>query len=80
MVVVSFKNIHIWPSYGQKFWACPYLGIRFLPIGLKYFMGAQETIIYRLVMRNLSYKAYLLFLFFWPQLAGKWVLPPRAPL
>ena len=33
----------------------PYLGIRdtfFWPIGLKIFMGTQETIIYRLVTRN----------------------------
>ena len=42
-------------------------------------MGAQETIIYRLVMRNLSY-AYFSFLSFWTSLAGKWELAtPRAP-
>ena len=29
--LVSAKNIHVWPSYGQKWHACPYLGIRFWP-------------------------------------------------
>ena len=29
------------------------------PIGLKYLMGVQETMIYRLVMRNLSYDAFI---------------------
>ena len=29
MVLISFKNIHILPSDGQKWCACQYLGIRF---------------------------------------------------
>ena len=33
----------------------------FGPIGLKIFMGTQETIIYRLVMRHPSYDAYFSF-------------------
>ena len=47
----------------------PYIGIRFLaiselflwPIGLKFFMGTQETIIYRLVVRNNNFGPYLPF-------------------
>ena len=78
MVLVSFKNIHIWPSYGKKgvhahIWAYvlwPLLG-HFWPIGLKFFMGTKKAIIYRLVMRNRSYDGYLSFLIFGPLLAGK---------
>ena len=44
----------------KKWCACPFLGIRFFdhnsaifwPIGLEIFEGNQETIIYRLVVRN----------------------------
>ena len=40
----------------KKLCACPYLGKRFLaifgPIGLKFVMGAQEIIIYRLIKRS----------------------------
>ena len=42
MVLVSFKDIHILPSYGQKMKRMPIVA----PIGLKFFMGAKETIIY----------------------------------
>ena len=61
-----------------------YLGIRFLaifwPIGLQSFVGAQETIIYRLVMRNTSYDAYFQFFCFWATLGGKMgVAITRAP-
>ena len=63
MMLVSFKNIHIWPkifSCGQKmarmhayiwayiFWAN--------------WAGSSETIFYRLVKINLSYNAYFSFL------------------
>ena len=34
----------------------------FWPIELKFFMGTQETIIYRLVLKNLGFGPYLLFL------------------
>ena len=58
MVLVSFKNIHIW----QKMARMPIFEHTFIShnsvIGLKYFMGVQETIIYRSMMRNLSYNAY----------------------
>ena len=69
----------------------PHLGIRFLaitqaylrPIGLKFFMGAHETIIYQLLMRNPSYNAYFPFLifvshFWWENLHCAW--PPYVPL
>ena len=49
-------------------------------IGLKIFKGVQETIIYWLVMRNLSYSAYFSFLIFGPLLVKKWAWPPRTPL
>ena len=55
-----FQNIHIWPSYGQKMAHMP---------RLKLLMGTQETIIYRLVVRNPSYNAYFVVLIFWPLLA-----------
>ena len=35
------------------------------------FMGTQETIIYRLPVRNLSYDAYFWFLIFWATFGGK---------
>ena len=62
MVLVSFNKIHIGPSYGQKMARMPIFGHTFFghnsaisgPIRLKFFMGVQETIIYVLVMSNLS--------------------------
>ena len=50
----------------------------FGPAGLKNLMGTQDTIIYRLVVKNPSYDAN--FLFFGRLLVGKWTLPPRALL
>ena len=38
-------------------------------------MGAQETIIYRLVMRNPSYDTFFVFLIFGALLAGKCAWP-----
>ena len=60
-------NIYIWPSYCEKMARVPIFGHAFFGhhsaifglIGLTFFMGAQETIIYRLMMRNTSYGAYL---------------------
>ena len=43
----------------------------FGPIGLNFFMGAQETFISRLVLRNPSYDAYFSFLIFWATFGGK---------
>ena len=40
-------------------------------------MEAQETIIYRLLMRNPSKDAYFDFWFLGPLLAGKWAWPPN---
>ena len=43
-------------------------------------MGAQATIIYRLVTRNLSYDAYFSFLISWATFGGKMgVVTMRAP-
>ena len=54
--------------------------LNFSPIGLKFFMGTQETIIYRLVMRSSSYDAYFSFLIFWATFGGKMgVAIMRAP-
>ena len=58
MVLVSFNNIYIWQSYGKNDSAI------FGPIELKFLMGTQETIIYRLAVRNQRYDAYLSFLIF----------------
>ena len=64
------------PIFGHAFFVHNSTIIR--AIVLKFFMEAQETIIYRLVRRNQSYDAH--FLFFGPLLVGKWVCPPRVPL
>ena len=79
MKLVLFKNIRNKPSYGQKWCARPYMDIRYLgirfsilgPIRLTFFMGALETIIYRLVLRNPSSDAYFLFFYFWATFGGK---------
>ena len=42
----------------------------FRPIGLKFFMGTQDTIIYRLVLKNLRFGPCLLFLIFWALTKG----------
>ena len=46
MVLISFKYILTWLSYGIRFFAIAIFG----PIGLKFFMKVRETIIYRLVI------------------------------
>ena len=70
------KKNHILPSYGQKWHACPYLGIRFCGYfwtnWTDIFMGAQENIINRLMMINPSYDACFLFLIIGSLLVGKW--------
>ena len=48
-----------------------YLTYVFGPIGLKFFMGTQETVIYRLVMRNPSNIAYFSFFIFRATFYGK---------
>ena len=88
MVLVSFKNIHIWLSYGQKVMRMPIFGHTFFghnsaisgPSGPKFFMGVKNIIIYRLVMRNLSYNTQFSFLIFWATFGGKMGWPSRAPL
>ena len=47
----------------------------FGPIGLKIFMETQEIIIYRLVVRNPSYDAYVSFLIFWATFSWKMGVP-----
>ena len=52
----------------------------FWPIVLKHFMGNQETIIYRLVVRNRCYDSYFSVLIFWATFGGKMgVATTRAP-
>ena len=78
MVMVASKKNRIWPKYTQKMEHIPIFehmifghnSAFFWPIGLKYFMGAQETIIYRLVMRKSTYDTYFSVLIFGPLLAG----------
>ena len=88
MALISFENIDIWPSYGQTIVCLPifehtYFGHNSAisgPPGLKFFMGVQETIFYRLVMRNLCYDAYFSVLILRLLLAGIWAWSPNAPL
>ena len=54
--------------------------IIFGPIGLKILMGTQEAIIYRLVMRNLSYDAYISFLIFLATFGEKVGVATTRPL
>ena len=44
-----------------------------------FFIGAQETFIYRLVLRNPSYAVSFPFLNFWVTFGGKWSCPRHAP-
>ena len=91
MVLVSFKIIHIWSSCDEKMARINIFGHaffghnsgivgqwsrRFLSCGLKFFIGVQETIIYRLAMRNPSYDTFFNF-DFWSTLAGKWAWATR---
>ena len=77
MVLASFYNLYIWPSYGQTMAHMPIFGHTcfghnsaiFGPIGLKLFMGAQETIICRLI--NPSNDAYFSFIIFWATFCRK---------
>ena len=48
----------------------------FWPIRLKFFMGTQETISYRLVMRNHSFGPYLPFSIFWALRSSKMGVAP----
>ena len=79
----NYKMFIFGQVMAKKWRSCPYLGICFglnsvifVPIGLKFFMGAQKTIIYRLVMRNPSFDAYFSFLIFWAKMG---VATTRAP-
>ena len=87
-VLFSFKNIHIWPSYGQKMAHMPIFWHTFFdhnsaifgPIGLTFFMETKETIIHWLVVRNPSYDAYFSLLIFWVTFGVKMgVVTTRAP-
>ena len=53
----------------------------FGPIGLKFFMGTQGTIIYRLLLRNQCFGLYLPISIFWVLFGGKMgVAATLAPL
>ena len=73
---------HQWTKMALKMAIISYMGIRFLAITRPYFvqlvwnfsMVTQETIIYRLVIRNHDFYAFLKKYIF---LAGKWAWPPR---
>ena len=56
--LVLFKKL----SYGEKMACMPIFGHTLF--GTKFFMGIQETIIYRLVVRNPNYDTYFSFLMF----------------
>ena len=54
--------------FGHKFFS--YNSATF---GLKYFVGAWDTIIYRFIMRNEDYETYFSIFNFWPTFGGKMV-------
>ena len=56
------------PIFGHTFFV--HNSAIFWPIGLKIFKGTQDTFIYRLVVRNLSYDAYFSVLIFWVTFGG----------
>ena len=82
--LVSFKNIDIWPSYGPNKPRLPIFGHTYFdhdsgifgPIGLINYMG---TIIYRLVIKNISYDTYSSFLIFWATKRALNSLGPPTP-
>ena len=81
------QNIDIWLSYGPNKARMLIFGHTFFghnsailrSWGLKFLMGAQETIIYRLVVRNPSYYAYFWFLAtFLPENERGYHAPPNG--
>ena len=56
--------------------SCPYSDLIFWPCGLTIFVGTQENIIYRLLVRNPSWGFFFQFSLSGPLLAGKWAWPP----
>ena len=48
IVLVSFKNIHIWPKNGVPIFGHTCFGHN----SAEFFVGAQETFFYRLVINN----------------------------
>ena len=85
ITLVSFKNIDIWLIYGPNKSYMPIFEHTFLShynsaiitqpflgqLDWKIVMGTQETIIYRLVIRNPKYDAYFSFLIFYATFGGK---------
>ena len=57
------------PTFGHTFFG--HNSASCWPIRLEIFMGTQETIIYRLVVRNSSYDAYFSVLIFRATFGGK---------
>ena len=91
MMLVSLKNIHIWPSNGQKMARMPMFGHTFFghnsafsgPIGLSFYGSSGDQYIsidwwWEIKVAMLIFH----FFIFGPLLAGKWAWPPvttRAP-
>ena len=79
-MLISLKNTYIWKSYEPNKAHMPthehtfsgHNSASFGLIELKLFMGAHESIIYRLIKRNLMFNAYIPVFIFW---AGKWAWP-----
>ena len=72
-MLVLLTNIDILPSYVHIaiFEHTVFGSAIFGPIMLIFSMGAQETIIYRLALRNLWYNAYFAILIFWVRFGGE---------
>ena len=57
--------------FGPTFLGLRFQAYFFWPILLKFFIGAEENIMYWLVMRNQSYHTYLLNFIFWATFGKK---------
>ena len=87
MVLVSFKNIHIWPSYGQKTVCMPIFGHTFFGhhsaifgiIELNFLWGLRGLLS---SIRGEKSKLLCLFFtfYFLATFGGKWAWPSCAPL
>ena len=81
-------SYQLWAKKSLKIPIIPYKDIRFLaiaqpffcPVGLKFCMVIQETIIYRLVMKNHGFEPYLPYSIFWTVLGPKEGVAPQIPI
>ena len=71
----TYLMILMLAKLGAHVYICAYVHYSAIlrPIALEFFMGAQETIIYRLVMKNLSDDAFFPFLILLATFSGKMV-------